>query len=147
MDNCQKTNLNHIQTMIQNYSHQNIKDILIKISQDYNIHLEDLLNKYLDDNTKQNIENQCIAKMKKGTQCHRKKRKNCNFCSFHYKSLPFGTIYQNQKEKYIETWIDDDLGEDYLIDKDNNVYTNNPKSPKIIGKKDKISGEIIKIND
>lgn len=145
MDNYQEINLNSIQSMIQNYSQQNIKDILIKISQDYNIQLDELVNKYLD--KKEMSENQCIAKMKKGTQCHRKKRKNCDFCSFHYKSLPFGTIYQTDKEKYIETWIDEDLGEDYLIDSNDIVYTNNPNSPKIIGKKNKLTGNIDKITN
>lgn len=149
MNNHQDIHFNNIQAMIKNYTQQNIKDILLKISKEYNIQLEDLVNKYLNDDIKESIteidECQCIAKMKKGTQCNRKKRKNCNFCSFHYKSLPFGTISQSNKDKYIETWIDEDLGEEYLIDNNDIVYTNNPKSPIMIGKKNKITGEIDKI--
>lgn len=145
-----KIEIDTIYNNINYYTQHQIYQVLTKISKDYNIPFNDLINKYIQNELLLDDKYRCIAKMKKGNQCQRKKRKNCDFCSFHYKSLPFGTIHQTKENKellnkYIETWIDEDLGDEYLIDKNNIVYTNNPKSPIIVGKKNILTGELEKM--
>ena len=105
----------------------------------------------------------CLGRKQFGEQCTRRKKPGSEFCGSHMKSLPYGRIDDQKEhlckvkgkrgrkkkkvsieenEEYIQTWIDKDLGDKYLIDKYNTVYTNNPESPKIIGKKNILTGEI-----
>ena len=105
----------------------------------------------------------CLGRKQFGEQCTRRKKNGSDFCGSHMKSLPYGRIDDQKEhlckvkgkrgrkkkkvsieenEEYIQTWIDKDLGDKYLIDKYNTVYTNNPESPKIIGKKNILTGEI-----
>lgn len=109
-----------------------------KLSNKYNINSEDLrkdlipmfdyLKKKKNKHHIENI-NRCEAITRKGCQCSRKKLKNNNYCGIHMYS------FVNTNDEYLETWIDDELGSKYLIDSNNYVYTNNEKSPVIIGVK------------
>ena len=92
----------------------------------------------------------CLGRKQFGEQCTRRKKNGSDFCGSHMKSLPYGRIDDQKEhlckvkgkrgrkkkkvsieenEEYIQTWIDKDLGDKYLIDKYNTVYTNNPESP------------------
>ncbi len=106
----------------------------------------------------------CLGRKQFGEQCTRRKKNGSEFCGSHMKSLPYGRIDDKQEflckvkgkrgrkkkktnslednDDYIQTWIDKDLGDAYLIDKYNTVYSNDPESPKIIGKKNQTTGEI-----
>lgn len=88
----------------------------------------------LKENNKKSIDtnNLCIAKKKNGLQCSRKK-KNTEYCGIHQYRFKKNLNEPFEKTQYIETWIDEDLGPEYLIDNNNYVYTNNIKSPIIIG--------------
>ena len=109
----------------------------------------------------------CLGRKQFGEQCTRRKKSGSEFCGSHMKSLPYGRIddkkdhlckvkgKRGRKKKknnleddseYIQTWIDKELGDAYLIDKHNTVYSNNPESPKIIGKKNIETGKIETIN-
>ncbi len=79
----------------------------------------------------------CWAKVKGDKRCSRRRRLDKMFCGNHLRSQPFGCINTDK----IATWIDEDLGSKYLIDQNNNVYTNNPLSPELIGKK--IDGRLV----
>jgi len=106
----------------------------------------------------------CMGRKQFGEQCTRRKKDGSEFCGSHMKNLPYGKIGDNREylckvkgkrgrkkkkdsvfannEDYVETWIDDSLGSDYLIDKDGNVYSNNQISPKIVGRKNDQTGMI-----
>ena len=113
------------------------KIFIDKLSHKYNIKSEDLrkdlmpMFDYLKKNKKYQIDsvNRCEAITRKGCRCSRRKKKNDNYCGIHMDS------FVNNNDEYLETWIDDDLGSKYLIDSNNYVYTNNEKSPVIIGVK------------
>lgn len=104
----------------------------------------------------------CLGRKQFGEQCTRRKKPGSDFCGSHSKNLPYGMIEDDKQflcktkgkrgrkkknllegnEDYIPTWIDEELGDLYLVDKDNIVYLNNEESPKIIGKKNIETGEI-----
>lgn len=86
----------------------------------------------LEENNKTTREDLCIAKTKRGCQCSRKK-KNSDYCGIHQYRFKSNLNEPLEKNNYIETWIDEDLGPDYLIDSNNYVYTYNIQSPIIIG--------------
>ena len=109
----------------------------------------------------------CLGRKQFGEQCTRRKKPGSEFCGSHMKSLPYGRIDDEQNylckvkgkrgrkkkkntleddSEYIQTWVDKELGDAYLIDKHNTVYSNDPKSPKIIGKKNTDTGKIDQIN-
>jgi hypothetical protein len=112
----------------------------------------------------------CIGRKQFGEQCTRRKKDGSEFCGSHMKSLPYGRIGDEKEflckipgggkrgrkkkkelyneDEYIETWVDTELGNNYLIDKYNTVYTNDINNPEIIGKKNEDTGEIddIKMN-
>ena len=107
----------------------------------------------------------CMGRKQCGNQCTRKRRIDIEFCGSHQKGLPYGRIddgidykpkekgKRGRKKKnpsledlssnndYIATWKDPELGDQYLIDINNIVYTNNPERPRIVGKKNS-KGEI-----
>ena len=90
-----------------------------------------------------------------GTQCTRRCREGQEFCGSHLKNLSYGEINDGKvimiKEKgkrgrkkkninnnnldFIETWIDMDLGVNFLIDRNNLIYKNNPEYPELVGMK------------
>jgi hypothetical protein len=101
----------------------------------------------------------CLGRKQCGNRCTRKKKKEIGFCGSHQKGLPYGRIddgvdykpkvkgKRGRKKKnpsledlssnndFIATWKDPQLGDQYLIDNDNIVYTNNPENPRIVGRK------------
>lgn len=99
-------------------------------------------------------EERCLGRKADGQQCTRRKRDNCCYCGSHLKKLPCGHINDGQiilpKEKgkrgrkkktsenenlkkYIEVWVDPDLGSKFLIDKNNFVYNNDLEYPVFLG--------------
>ena len=88
----------------------------------------------LEENNNKTVDTQnlCIAKTKNGGQCSRKK-KNTEYCGIHQQRFKSNLNEPVEKNNYIETWIDEELGPDYLIDSNNYVYTYNIQSPIIIG--------------
>ncbi len=111
-------------------------------------------------------EHRCQGRKMDGCQCSRRCKLNTKYCGSHLKNLPYGYINDGmeikQKEKgkrgrkkkgesddkkkyFIETWIDSELGEKYLIDKHNLVYKNDMEYPELIGIKQ--NGTIFNINE
>ena len=83
---------------------------------------------------------QCKGRKCDFTQCTRKRKENSDFCQSHIKNLKYGRV-DDVNDEYIPMWQEDINGVTYLIDNDNMVYTNNSKSPELIGKKN-ILGDI-----
>lgn len=95
----------------------------------------------------------CKGRKINSKQCSRRCKAGQIYCGSHLKSLPFGNItdeelilpikikgkrgrkkkINNQTSNYIETRIDDELGDKYLIDNNNYVYLNNVEQPELIG--------------
>jgi hypothetical protein len=93
----------------------------------------------------------CQGRKIDNTQCTRRCKIGETYCGSHLKNLPFGymgdgiTITPKEKGKrgrkkkevinkqYIETWIDTQLGDNYLIDKNGLVYKNDPEHPELLG--------------
>ena len=91
----------------------------------------------------------CTAKKACGSQCTRRKLKDCAFCGTHNKSQPYGVIDENAVEKSgvkkVSVWAQDIKGIIYYLDNEGNVYDpsdviNNRKNPKIIAKYTKEDG-------
>lgn len=91
-----------------------LDDILLKISQDYNLDYNMLKKKYIDttiDNVNIDIENnikntidcniRCMGIIKSGAQCARTRKNNSEFCLIHQKSLKFGKIHSNQMSTHL----------------------------------------------
>lgn len=102
---------------------------------------------------------QCMGRKLDGLQCTRSRRNNSEFCLSHIKRLPYGRIdddtYQVKEkgkrgrkkkvftfdeEEYIATRSEIIDGTEYLVDKDNNVYTYDIEKPVFMGIK---VGEVI----
>ena len=76
---------------------------------------------------------QCWALVRNGiARCSRKRQQGQLFCGNHMRNRPYGHLEQSGKDQ-IATWVDPKYGDDYLIDTDGNVYTNNT-NPQKIGK-------------
>jgi hypothetical protein len=153
---------------------KNYENIIKKISKDYDLEYNQLINKYKLFSSKDTVNIvkknkrkrnkipdhfRCLGRKQCGNQCTRRRRSKINFCGSHEKGLPYGRIddgidykpkvkgKRGRKKKnpsledlssnndYIATWKDPELGDQYLIDKDNIVYTNNPENPRIVGRK------------
>ena len=133
----------HIETMLKN------------ISEEYNIDLESLKQKYLQQNeidfnvfapkkrarkknkqvTKEDL---CMARKADGCQCTRRRKPGTDYCGKHVGNLKHGRIddtdeYSNN-DKFIHCSITTINGKEYLMDQNNIVYTNNVDSPTVIGK-------------
>lgn len=99
-------------------------------------------------------EERCLGRKADGQQCTRRKRDNSCYCGSHMKKLPCGHINDGQliipkekgkrgrkkktcesehRKKFIEAWIDPQLGSKFLIDKNNFVYKNDLEYPELIG--------------
>jgi len=85
----------------------------------------------------------CTAKKACGSQCTRRKLKDCAFCGTHNKSQPYGVMEEDAVEKSgvkkVSVWAQDIKGIIYYLDNEGNVYDpsdviNNRKNPKIIAK-------------
>lgn len=138
----------------------NLKNILINISKEYDIDKNVLLSKYLKfDNLRSKKKKKktellpsclCMARKQDGNQCTRRRKQGGEFCGKHIKNRKYGRIDDNsnivgklaEDDNYIMTWVEIFNGKEYLVDTNNVVYTKNISSPKIIGKK--ISDGVIK---
>ena len=73
----------------------------------------------------------CWAKVKGEHRCSRRHQEGKLFCGNHLRSQPYGTVIPQQQ---IALWVDPDLGDQYLVDQECKVYTNNVEAPKYIGR-------------
>jgi hypothetical protein len=78
---------------------------------------------------------QCKGRKCDFTQCTRKKKDGTEFCQSHLKNLKYGRV-DDENEEYVPMWEEDINGVTYLIDNEDLVYTNDIKSPELLGKKD-----------
>ena len=99
-------------------------------------------------------EERCMGRKADGQQCTRRKKDNSCYCGSHIKKLTCGHINDGQvitprekgkrgrkkkitdsdnRKKFIEAWVDSDLGPDYLIDRNNFVYKNDLEYPELLG--------------
>ena len=139
-----------------------IGSILTDISNEYNLDLDSLKLKYIQQNeinfnvfnkkrprkknktvTKEDL---CMARKADSHQCTRRRKSGCDFCGKHIGNLKHGRIddadeYSNN-DKFIHCSIKMIKGKEYLIDQNNIVYTNDVENPSILGKLDG-SGEIV----
>ena len=139
-----------------------IGSILTDISNEYNLDLDSLKLKYIQQNeinfnvfnkkrprkknktvTKEDL---CMARKADSHQCTRRRKSGCDFCGKHIGNLKHGRIddadeYSNN-DKFIHCSIKMIKGKEYLIDQNNIVYTNDVENPSILGKLDE-SGEIV----
>lgn len=119
----------------------NKREELIKLLQQNNIYNYTLTQHIIDlfKNKEKKIhkvcENRCLALTNNGIQCTRQQKYN-NYCGIHQNKSNY-IQYKNQENDYIETWVDEDLGPEYLIDSNNYVYTYSTSSPIIVGIKNK----------
>lgn len=100
-------------------------------------------------------EERCLGRKADGQQCTRRRKEGC-YCGSHLKKLPCGHINDGQiitpkekgkrgrkkknseidnRKKYIEAWLDPELGDNFLIDKNNFVYKNDLEYPELVGLK------------
>lgn len=108
----------------------------------------------------------CKGRKMDGCQCSRRCKLNSNYCGSHQKNLPYGYIddgivlqlkekgKRGRKKKgdmdvknnnFIETWVDIELGDNYLIDKHNLVYKYDLDYPELIGVKK--NGIIVELDE
>tara|TARA_B100001175_G_scaffold294676_1_gene282140 strand:+ start:2804 stop:3175 length:372 start_codon:yes stop_codon:yes gene_type:complete len=113
--------LNFISNYLIETIDKEAKDIIKKISEDYNLDYNNLKNKYinnnkisknliienidqekntyLEKNIKNNVKNtidcniRCLGIIKSGAQCARTRKNNSCYCLIHQKSLKFGKIH------------------------------------------------------
>lgn len=96
------------------------------------------------------IYHRCLAKRLNGDQCTRRKKKGCEYCGTHTKSMPYG-IYEFKNEntdnekKTLNVLAQDIQGIIYYIDEYLNVYDTQQvieeiENPEIIAKAIKTNG-------
>jgi hypothetical protein len=149
-------NVNSISKIVLSVITDQMKTILTKVAQDYNLPKDELISKYINIENITNISvgkkykkrksdaaTLCMARKQDGNQCTRRKKNTADYCGKHIKNRKYGRIddYSNivdklaEDDNYIMTWIEKFNGVEYLVDSNNVVYTNDVVSPKIIGKK------------
>jgi hypothetical protein len=136
---CQKYNINYDNVMEEN------TEMLAKLGYKYGIKHRN--RKKLDP------EKTCMGRKGDGKQCTRGRRTGSNFCKSHENNLPQGSIDQpyikkepknrgrrrlNKSNDCIETFIHKIDGINYLVDKNNYVYSYNMTDPEFLG---------VKVND
>mgnify|MGYP001237068567 FL=1 len=118
--------LNFISNYLIETINKEANDIILKISQDYNLDHNILKKKYIENNYKcpnvlldkinttentckvdncinDNIKNtidcniRCLGIIKSGAQCARTRKNNSHYCLIHQKSLKFGKIHINNQ--------------------------------------------------
>lgn len=116
--------LNFISNYLVDTIDKEAKDIIKKISEDYNVDYNNLKNKYiinnnisknvmeninqknniyLQQNIKNNVKNtidcniRCLGIIKSGAQCARTRKNNSCYCLIHQKSLKFGKKHINNQ--------------------------------------------------
>ena len=130
----EKSNLSiSLNKKIQSVGNSELKIYIDKISNKYNISIDDLL-----DTINDNTSNKCLARKQDGLQCTRNKKPNCDYCGKHIINRKFGNIDKindNDNHDCIRMSIENIDNVDYLIDDENLVYTNNIENPTLIGSK------------
>lgn len=105
--------LNKITFNINNVFNETLKEVLEKISNDYGIEKEELFSKFLNNESndcdidlkkKKNLGDlsdniRCIANTAKLTRCTKRKLPGTEFCGFHCKKQPFGTITHDSNDE------------------------------------------------
>lgn len=144
-----------------------LADILADISKDHDINLDTLVSKYCTTNLtlselsinikkKKRKKNRildkdelCMAKKADSHQCTRRRKESKEFCGKHLNNLKFGRIDDDDKykdtSKYIKAIREKIDGDDYLVDKNNIVYSFDKTNPTIIGSK--INGALVLLKD
>lgn len=127
--------LSSINKKVQNIVNEEIINVLNKISSKYDIPFNELQTTISNNN---NNCNKCLARKQDGLQCTRNKKNNSDYCGKHINNRKYGRIddNNNKDQKYEKTHIEMINGNNYLIDEDNYVYTNNIENPKLIGIKE-----------
>ena len=131
-----------------------IEQMLTDISNEHNLDLEQLKEKYIEHNNIDfNIFNKkrprkknktvtkddlCMARKADTHQCTRRRKPGSDFCGKHAGNLKHGRIddadeYSNN-EKFIQCSKIEISGKEYLIDDNNIIYTNNVSNPTVLGK-------------
>lgn len=94
--------INFIYNYVSNIIDSELEELFKKISEDYNLDLQYIKNKYLKKNNDDliqviNSKIRCLGIIKSGCQCARTRKHNSEFCLIHQKSLKFGKkhIYPN----------------------------------------------------
>jgi hypothetical protein len=91
----------------------------------------------------------CLAKRLNGEQCTRRKKKDCEYCGTHTKSMPYGIFESdnenNNEKKILNVLAQDIRGIIYYIDEYLNVYDTQQviegiENPGIIAKAIKTNG-------
>ena len=155
-------NTNNFSSILNNYIQKIVEIIITKyhlneekenISNLISENLENINIKFKKKKIPIGNDERCKGRKMDGTQCSRRCKMGMEFCGSHNKNLTYGCVNDGKiftvKEKgkrgrkkknentndsnFIETWIDKDLGRDYLVDKNNLVYINNIQYPEIIG--------------
>ena len=138
-----------VDLIITNYNLYNEKDNIQKLVSEHFNNLNVKLNRKKKEI---NDDERCKGRKIDGFQCSRRCKCGKDFCGSHLKNLTYGSINDgkiltikekgkrgrkkkevNNNSNFIETWIDMDIGKDYLVDKNNLVYSNNLEYPELIG--------------
>ena len=129
--------LNSLNKKINNIINTEFNNYIQLISNKYNININELND--LINNNNNNNNNKCLARKQDGLQCTRNKKPNEDYCGKHIHNRKFGRIDDNNHnidDNLLKTTIENLNGENYLVDSDNYVYTNNIENPTLIGKKE-----------
>jgi len=152
---------NSIINGLNNMLNEKIYNILVNISEKYDIDRQELLDCYLTVDIKPSteqkvvkkkkipkpVENICLAKKADGERCTRQKKTGSEYCGKHINSQKFGSVNDSMDEdKYIVTYSEIINGIEYLVDTNNIVYTNCNDKPEIVGKKNN-EGKLVLINE
>ena len=102
-----------------------------------------IIKKFIKKNSKNSSKKQCIAFKKDKKQCTRKAKDGYDFCGRHIEKQTYGIISkkkinQETQDLHIPMKLITINSKIYLIDDDENVYTNNISSPTYLGKKDEL---------
>ena len=148
------TEVNTITNLIISNQNKNIKSILGKISNDYDIDMNELCNKYLTNTvintivSKLSSSERCFAKKQDGLRCTRRHQETSEYCGKHINNLKYGRFdtenNQNNDNDFIRTKKEKINGVDYLIDMYERVYSLN--ADKVSGKH-KVIGKYTKVTD
>lgn len=139
--------LHTISAQLANIIHSEVSNKIKEIAEHENLDVEYIMKKYMSSinispykevkkrtRTLPPKDMQCQGRKNDFTQCTRKKKDDTDFCQSHLKNLKFGRV-DDENDEYIPMWQEDINGKVYLVDNENMVYTNDTKSPVLIGKK------------
>lgn len=131
-----------------------VESILKNISEEYNLNLDNLRHKYIDNNEidlnvfnkkrarKKNKvvkkEELCMARKADMQQCTRRRKPGSEFCGKHCGCLKHGRIDDSEEytdnDKFIKCQLTNIEGKDYLIDNNNMIYTTDVENPFCVGR-------------